>query len=126
MEEKLLYELEYQVNELRNSKLSAIKYENLTIKELLDLGFDNCFIRLNNNGNEQWFNLGYKWKVKDNKTDKYVYGYESNDFGELNEKQLNCMVEYVNDDLGDYNYLQVSVDLVNEEDNKYFIESECD
>ena len=115
MENKLLYELEYKVNELRKSKLSEIQYNNLTIKELLDLGFDNTFIKLNN----QWFNLGYKDIDRHNNK---IY-YTSNDFDELNEKQLNCMVEYINDELSDYNYLQVSVCLVNEEDTRYFIES---
>lgn len=118
MEDKLLYELEYQVNELRKAQLSAIEYENMTIKELLDLGFDNCFIILINNGKKQWFNLGYKDIDRHNQK---IY-YESDDFGCLNEKQLSCMVHYVNDEISDYNYLQVSVELVNEEDSKYFLE----
>jgi len=114
MKEKLLYELEYQVNELRKIKLNKIKYNNMSVKNLLDLGFDNCFIKINDN----WFNLGYKDIDRHNNK---IY-YESNDFGSLNENQLNCMVKYLNHDLGDYNYLQVSVDLVNEEDSKYFFE----
>ena len=149
MENKLLYELEYQVNELRKIQLNKIEYNNMsvkhllvtqagdiklreqqlsniehnnmTIKELLDLGFDNCFIRLDNNGNKQWFNLGFK-DIDRNDNNKIYY--ESNDFGLLNEKQLSCMVRYVNDEISDYNYLQVSVELVNESDKKYFIESE--
>jgi hypothetical protein len=108
--EKVLYELEYQVNELRKAKLQEIEYNDMTIKEFLDLGFDNSFILLNG----EWFNLGYKWFVGDN------YGYESDDFGELTKEQLNCLVKYVDSELTDYNYQHVDVELVNSEDNKYF------
>lgn len=121
MEDKLLYELEYKVNELRKAQLSAIEYENMSVRDLLDLGFDNCFIRLNNNGNKQWFNLGYK--DIDRKDNNKVY-YESNDFGELTEKQLNCMVKYVSEEISDYNYQQVYVELVNEKENIYFLGEE--
>ena len=114
MEEKLLYELEYQVNELREQKLKQIEYNNMNVKDLLDLGFDSTFIRIN----KQWYNLGYKWKSYDKK------GYESSDFGELNEKQLNCMIKYVSEEISDYNYQQVSVELVNKKDSKYFLGEE--
>ena len=114
--ERLLYDLEYQVNELRKTKLNTIKHNNMTVQQLLDLGFDNSFIIIS----DKWFNLGYRWQ------DKKVYGYGSkygsNDFGELNEDQLNCMVKYVADEISDYNYQQVSVELVNEKDSKYFLE----
>lgn len=109
--EKLLYDLEYQVNELRKAKLSEIEYNDMTVQELLDLGFDNSFIKIN----DQWFNLGYRWH--DNK----VYGYESSDFGELTEEQLNCSVKYVDDEVSEYNYQQVSVKLANEKDSRYFL-----
>ena len=113
MEDKLLYELEYQVNELRKQKLNTIEYNDMTIKELLDLGFDDCFIRIN----KFWYDLGYKWYDKEHKQS----GYESSEF-QLSEEQLKCMVHYVNDEISDYNYQQVSVELVNEEDSKYFLE----
>lgn len=108
--EKVLYELEYQVNELRKEKLHEIEYNDMTIKEFLDLGFDNSFIEIKG----QWFNLGYKWFIGDN------YGYESNDFGELTNEQLNCRIRYVDSTLGDYNYQQVSVELVYEKDAEKF------
>ena len=117
MENELLYDLEYKVNEMRKTRLSEIKYEEMSVKDFLDLGFNNSYIIINS----KWFNLGYKWKIcKD-------YGYESSDFGELNKEQLNVMIKYndyeVNDN--DYNsYIEVSVALVNEEDSKYFIGKE--
>ena len=110
--EKLLYELEYQVQELRKARLSAIKYNNMTIKDFLDLGFDNSFILIK----DQWFNLGFKWHDKDYNN----YGYESDDFGELTNEQLNCVIEYVDDEISDYDYQQVSVRLINKMDEKYF------
>lgn len=112
--DKLLYELEYQVNKLRKIQLNAIEYNDLSVKELLDLGFDSAFIRIGSS----WYNLGYKWKMQ-GKT-----GYESSDFGELNDKQLNCMVKYVSDDISDYNYQQVSVELIDEKDNMFFLGDE--
>lgn len=114
MEDKLLYELEYQLNELRKAKLSEIEYNNMSVKELLDLGFDNCFIKITDN----WYNLGYK---DIDRINNKIY-YESNDFGRLNDKQLSCIISYVNHEISDYNYLQVSVELVNKEDSKLFWE----
>lgn len=111
MEHNLLYELEYKANELRETRLNEIKYSEMSIKDLLDLGFDNSFIEIKG----QWYNLGYKWYIGDN------FGYESSNFGELNKEQLNCIVKYVDDEISDYNYQQVSVELVNEENSKYFL-----
>lgn len=109
---KLLYELEYNVNELREQQLNKIEYNIMSVRDLLDLGFDNCFIKIEDN----WFNLGYKWYNMQHK----MWGYESNDFGELKKEQLNSLVKFVDSEISDYNYLQVSVELVNEKDKKYF------
>lgn len=106
---KLLWELEYEVNELRKRQLDVVRYEELTIKELLDLGFNNTYTKIN----DAWYQLGYK--DEENK-------YYSDDFGYLNKKQLDCKVKYWNHDLGDYNYLEVSVILENEKDFKLFEE----
>lgn len=117
MENKeLLYELELKVNELRETQLRKIKYYDISVKELLDLGFNNIFIKLDG----KWFNLGYKEFDKDFETGVKTYNYYSEDF-ELNEEQLNVKVHYYNGELNDYNYLDVSVVLVNEEDKKLFI-----
>lgn len=112
---ELLYDLEYKVNEMRKERLSAIQYEEMSVKDLLDLGFDSSLIEIEG----KWYDLGYKWHLRSGE-----FGYESTDFGELNEKQLNCMVKYVDDEINDYNYQQVSVELVNKEDSKYFIGEE--
>lgn len=117
MENDLLYNLEYQVNEKRRAKLSQIKYETLTVKEFLDLGFNNSGINIGS----EYYNLGFKWFVEDNKTKQLVYGYESCDFGELTKEQLDVKVEYVSSYLTDDNYLNVEVKLVNDDDSKYFI-----
>lgn len=114
--DKLLYELEYEVQELRHQQINKIKYNTMTIKELLDLGFDSSFIRIGDN----WYNLGYKWYGEKLNDKQYCCGYDSNDFGELTEEQLNCEVEYVDSEIGDYNYQQVSVELVNSEDEEKF------
>ena len=122
MEDKLLYELEYEISELRRRNFNDIRYNEMTIKELLDLGFDNTFIIVGDN----CYNLGYKWKIQDSKIKEINYGYESSDFGELNEKQLSCIVEYCDYELsnnyGFMDYMQITVKLVNEEDKKYFEE----
>lgn len=110
---KLLYDLEYQVNEERKNRLSAIEYEDLSVKELLDLGFNDTFIKIDNN----WYELGYKSTNIDD-------SYYSNDFGYLEEEQLKCMVKYFDNKINDNNYLEIDVVLVNEEDKKYFKESE--
>lgn len=108
----LVYELEYEVAELRRKRLNVIKNRDMTIKEFLDLGFNNSNIKIN----EEWFNLGYKWF--DSK--KEHFGYESGDFGELNKQQLNCVIHFISNELDDNNCMCVNVELKNKEDIKYF------
>ena len=101
MENKdLLYELEYKVNELKQQYLSEVKYNELTIREVLDLGFNNTNIMLDfdNSTYKESYNLGYKWKIFDTKENKDKFGYETSDYG----------------------YTDLYVELVNEEDIKYF------
>ena len=117
MENDLLYNLEYQVNEKRKTRLSQVKHDTLTIKEFLDLGFNNSGINICG----KYYNLGFKWFVEDYKTKQLVYGYESSDFGELNKEQLDVKIKYVSSYLTDDNYLNVEVKLVNDDDSKYFI-----
>ena len=108
----LVYELEYEVSELRRKRLNVIKNRDITIKELLDLGFNNSYLRIN----EEWFNLGYKWFD----CKKENFGYESGDFGELNEQQLNCVVHFISSELDDDNCMCINVELKDKEDIKYF------
>ena len=116
MENDLLYNLEYQVNEKRKTRLSQVKHDTLTIKEFLDLGFNNSGINMCG----KYYNLGFKWFVEDYKTKQLKYGYESSDFGELTKEQLDVEIEYVSSYLTDDNYLNVDVKLVNDDDIKYF------
>lgn len=107
--EDMLYDLEYKVNELRKSRLSTIEYENMSVKDLLDLGFNNTYILIN----DAWYDLGYKWFASDK------FGYEG-DFGELNDKQKSCMVKFNSAEINDENYTIVYIELVNKDDEKYF------
>ena len=45
---KLLYQLEYEVAELRKRYLNYIDTNEITLKEVLDLGFNNTYINLDN------------------------------------------------------------------------------
>lgn len=117
MNNDLLYNLEYQLNEKRKATINNIRYNEMTIKEFLDLGFNNSDIKING----RWRNLGYKWFTKNYKTDDYIYGYESGDFGELTPEQLNVKVKFVRSETTDENYTNVDVRLVNDDDSKYFV-----
>lgn len=105
--EKLLYELEYDLQEKRHNALHEIKYNNLSVKELLDLGLNDTFILIDN----VWYELGYK---------SVDGGYYSDGYGYLNDDQLKVMVKYVDDEISDCDHLEISVALVNDDDKKYF------
>lgn len=111
MNNKLFYELE---NELMTLKEDLIDYDKeLTIKEFLDIGFNNSYITFETFG--KVFNLGYKIENK----------YWSNDFS-LNEKQLNCKIKMCDSDYDLEGYTIIYVQLVNESDRQLFIkEGEC-
>lgn len=114
----MLYELEYKVNEMRHNVISQIKNEEMTVKEVLDLGADLTYIMIG----YDCYSLGNKWKYKNLKTNKYVYGYETYDFKDLTRKMKKVKVRYVDHCITDENYLQLTVRPVNKEDEKYFIE----
>ena len=111
MNNKLFYELE---GELMNLKEDLIDYDKeLTIKEFLDIGFNNSYITFENFG--KTFDLGYKFENE----------YCGSDFS-LNKKQLNCKIRMCDYDTDSEGYTIIYVELVNESDKKYFVkEGEC-
>lgn len=102
---KLLYQLEYEVAELRKRYLNYIDTNKITLKEVLDLGFNNTYINLDN------IRVGiYK--------DKNGY-YVANGYFLINDELLNANVKYIKDETytnyyGDY--IEVYVKF---EDKKY-------
>ena len=117
MNKELLYDLEYKVNELRNQCLNYVRYaEVLTLKEVLDLGFNDTYIF--NETLEQYVSLGYK-EIGENGA------YYSSDLGYLTEEQLKCNVKYKYHELNDDNYIDITLELVNKENEELFIKKEC-
>ena len=109
---KLLYQLEYEVAELRKQYLNYIEYdykddnEKLTLREVLDLGFNNTYINLDN------IRVGI---YKDNNGDYIANGYFLTD-----DKLLNAEIKYIEnetytDDYGDY--VEIYVKFVDEKNN---------
>ena len=101
MENKLLFELEYQVGELRRRIIRDIDTDKLTLKQVLDFGLDKVFL----NGFELYIDTGDKDNIR------YILdGYYLED-----EDILNATVQYENDDVyvdlydREYDYLQVKV-----------------
>lgn len=41
---EMLYNLEYEVAKLRKQYIDLVEYDSLTLKEVLDLGFNNVYI----------------------------------------------------------------------------------
>ena len=108
---KLLYQLEYEVAELRKQYLSHIdsdyrdENEELTLKEVLDLGFNNTYINLED------IRVGI---YKDENGDYVANGYFLTD-----DELLNANVKYIeNETYTDYygDYVEVYVKF---EDKKY-------
>lgn len=123
---KLFYEVESDYLELKNKLLDKFNCdygkneEHITIKEFLDIGFNNSFIYLGVKENNipiiKQFNLGYK--------ESYNGGYYSEDFS-LNEEQLKCKIgDIVNYDTDSMDYTIMFVSLENENDVKKFIDNE--
>lgn len=52
---KLLYQLEYEVKEIREQYIKKLKYDNLRLRDLLDLGFNNVYIH--DSENKHIYNL---------------------------------------------------------------------
>ena len=102
MQNKLLYDLEYKVNELRKDYVKRVQYEDLTLKDVLDLGFDRTNIEINNH---------YIYFYKD-----LEGNYICDNYYCKNEDLLNKKVIYVCDYLNDNNYLNVDIKFKNDED----------
>lgn len=117
--DKLLYELEYEVNKARQRAIDTIKYDVMSVREFLDLGFDYSHIFVKGKRLE----LGYKWYVVDSATGIEHRGYENNEH-ELDKNQLACIVRYVGSYVDDDGYTQVDVELVDNRDSKYFMVGE--
>ena len=107
---KLLYQLEYEVAELRTQCLNYVKdEEDLTLKEVLDLGFNNTYIYTDEILNRK---VGI---YKDDENEYVANGY----FITKNDELLNAKVKYVEDETyTDYygDYVEVYVEF---EDKKY-------
>lgn len=102
----LIYELEAELQERKDILYSE---DAMTIKDFLDLGFNNSYIYLYN----KKYNLGYKTY--------YIKSlYKSEDFS-LNEKQLQCKIKIVDNGEDLDGFTIVYVRLVNEDDTKYFL-----
>ena len=98
----LLYNVELQVAELRESLISQLEYENLSLREVLDLGFNNTFI----NG------IGM---YKDENDEYIAKGYFIRD-----DELLNAEVEYIENEIKDDNfgdYLEIYCRFVDEKYN---------
>lgn len=115
---ELLYSLEYKVNELREQYIKEVKYaKNLTLREVMSMGFDNNYLRINGD----YIYLGYisYYTYNDKETIEY-----NGDFGELTEEQLNCKVKYYDYETNECNYTDITLELANKEDEKLFTEGE--
>lgn len=102
---KLLYQLEYEVAELRKQYLNYIDTDKITLKEVLDLGFNNTYINLDN------IRVGI---FKDENGDYVANGYFLTD-----DELLNANIKYIEDETyTDYygDYVEVYVEFV---DKKY-------
>lgn len=85
-----LYDLEYKVAQLRASYVSQVEYDELTLKEVAELGFNNVII----NGVRLY---------ADNENDIVIYnGDYLKDETILNAKVEFVDTEIVDDELGDY------------------------
>lgn len=85
-----LYDLEYKVAQLRASYVSQVEYDELTLKEVAELGFNNVII----NGVRLY---------ADNENDIVIYnGDYLKDETVLNAKVEFVDTEIVDDELGDY------------------------
>lgn len=101
MKNNMLYDLEYKVNELRKDYEDRVIYNDLTLKDVLDLGFNRTYLFIN----EQYV---YFYKDLDNN-----YLLEDNYF--TDEKILNEKVSFVCSEIDDYNYLEITITFKDEE-----------
>ena len=97
-----LYNLEYQVAELRESLISQVEFENLPLREVIDLGFNNVYV----NG------IG----IYSDENDEYV----ANGYFIRDDELLNAEVEYIENEIKNNNfgdYLEIYCRFVDEKYN---------
>lgn len=99
---KLLYQLEYEVAELRKQYLNYIDTDEITLKEVLDLGFNNTYIYTDELENTK---VGI---YKDDNGDYIANGYFLTDDELLNAKVIYDEDETYTDYYGDYVEVYVS------------------
>lgn len=104
---KLLYELEQEFKDTRRNYVDKVIYEDLTIKQLLDLGFNMNYLYTKELGT-----LGIGFKYKDN-------SYYEEDI-KLTKDVLNCKIKFEDLQHDSSCYSIIFVSLKNEEDIKYF------
>ena len=85
---KMLYNLEWEVAEIRKQYINMVEYDNLTLEEVLDLGFNNVYIDdigifKDNNGN--YVAKGYFLTDKDLLSAKIKYDYNDTYYDEYGE-----------------------------------------
>ena len=85
---KMLYNLEWEVAEIRKQYINMVEYDSLTLKEILDLGFNNVYIDnigifKDNNGN--YVANGYFLTDKDLLSAKIKYDYNDTYYDEYGE-----------------------------------------
>ena len=119
---ELLWKLEEDFKEELERRTNIVMYDGITIKELLDLGFNNNWLMFNDEDNIPNYELGWKEENGD-------YSYE------LTQEQLNAKVymitqdyfcDYDTDESGYFidtdGYHISRVHLMNEEDKVLFME----
>ena len=107
MENKLLWKLQQDFEDCLQSCVRKAKYGDITIKELLDLGFNNNYLKIENK------RLWLGWKNIDTET---FNQYEE----DLTEEQMNTKIvlSYCGEDGN--GYICSVVKLKNEEDSELF------
>jgi hypothetical protein len=103
---KLLYELEQEFKDTRRDYVNKVIHEDLTIRQLLDLGFNMNYLSTKELGT-----LGIGFKSEDNYWEEDI---------KLTEEVLNCKIDFVDLQHDSDCYSIIFVRLKNEEDIKYF------
>lgn len=105
---ELLWRLQQDFMTEFEKRCNKVYYNDLTVRELLDLGFNNNYLILSNEKFKR-FELGYKDEN----------GTYSN---ELTDEQLNVIVKYYRDSLDYDDYVIMIVKCKNIDDEKLFEE----
>lgn len=109
---KLLYELEQEFKDTRRDYVNKVIHEDLTIRQLLDLGFNMNYLYTKELGT-----LGIGFKSEDNYWEEDI---------ELTKDVLNCKIKFEDLQHDSDCYSIIFVRLKNEEDIKYFKGDEKD